>query len=100
MDIAKSVAEAKCGIDADEIASEKYSNEKVQEYIETKRAAARELYVEQNQSFINKNLNSQKVIYLSKFSPVVLASLNKAMFQSRIFQLIWVSMILFLHLAS
>ena len=29
----------------------KYSNEKVQEYIETKRAVARELYVEQNQSF-------------------------------------------------
>lgn len=48
----------------------------VQSYIEAKRAAAAEIYVEHNQQIADELLDGFEVLYISRYSPVVLANLS------------------------
>ena len=50
--------------------------EYVQTYIETKRAVARELYLEQNTNFAERALDESSIIYISAYSPCIFVNLT------------------------
>lgn len=52
-------------------------SDEVQTYIETKRAAVAELYTEYNQRLTEKYFSGADVLYISRYSPVVLVNLDE-----------------------
>lgn len=53
------------------------SIEEVQAYIQAKRAATAKLYIAHNQQLAEKLFSENEIVYVSKYSPVVLATLNE-----------------------
>lgn len=49
----------------------------IQEMIAEKRAQSRELYEKHNTSFANQYLNEEDIVYISRYSPVIITSLNQ-----------------------
>ena len=71
-------AETRSGVSIDEAFEDIYTSEEIQNYIEEKRAFARELYINSNYSFASENLTEDDIIYISEYSPVILIYLTKA----------------------
>lgn len=53
-------------------------NDVIQAYIEAKRAAAKDLYIEHNQKLTDKLLKGTEVVYISRYSPSVIAKLSES----------------------
>lgn len=49
----------------------------VQELIMKQRAESRKRYIAQNTAFAEKNIDAEDIVYISRYSPVILTSLNE-----------------------
>ena len=54
----------------------KLSDDDVQEFVESERKIAKKMYQELNNQFVKKHLENADIVYISNYSPVIVAELN------------------------